>query len=593
MLKLKTLTMKNFLSIGNATQTIHFNRNELVLVIGENVDMGGEDGSARNGCGKSGSVNALSYVLYGWAISNIKKEHLINKSNGKAMIVTLDFESNGQQYKIIRGRKPNILEFYQNGVKRDDKIEDISDDSSQGDSRETQKEIERVIGMSHDMFCQIIALNTYTTPFLFQRVHEQRAIIEQLLGITLLSEKAEKLKEEIKLVKEDIIREETRIKGVEAANKRIQDQIDSVLRKQKIWNRNKNESIESLNKSIQKLSMIDIDQELLIHSQWDEYNKISNSRISLSNQKKQINIDLTRESNLLNKLNDDLKSLDNQCCHTCKQKIKSDIHETLSSELLVEKDKCMSIVSQLQNSLTIIQVNIDTLPLLDKPEDKKYNTLPEVYDHKNKLALLVQEYDSRVNEVDPFQDQILDMKNSALETVDLTTINSLTSFSEHQEFLVKLLTNKDSFIRKKIIEQNLSYLNSRLAHYLVDLGLPHTVIFQNDLNVDISELGRELSPGNLSRGEMARLSLGLSFSFRDVFESLYQPSNLFFIDELLDNGLDIMGSQDAMKLLLNKNRDQGKDIWVISHRDELISKANKICIVKKENGFSTFSFEEE
>jgi hypothetical protein len=91
------------------------------------------------------------------------------------------------------------------------------------------------------------------------------------------------------------------------------------------------------------------------------------------------------------------------------------------------------------------------------------------------------------------------MQQQALQEVTYDTLNDLTRLQEHQEFLLKLLTSKDSFIRKKIIEQNLSYLNARLTHYLDRIGLPHTVVFQNDLTVSIEELGRELDFDNLSR----------------------------------------------------------------------------------------------
>jgi DNA repair exonuclease SbcCD ATPase subunit len=204
--------------------------------------------------------------------------------------------------------------------------------------------------------------------------------------------------------------------------------------------------------------------------------------------------------------------------------------------------------------------------------------------------LLVQQYEQRFNDADPYADQIEDMKNTAIENIDYSNMNALTSFSEHQEFLLKLLTHKDSFIRKKIIEQNLNYLNSRLNYYLSELGLPHTVIFQNDLSVEINELGRELSPGNLSRGEMARLSLGLSFSFRDVWENLFQPINLVALDESLDAGLDGSGTDAAIKLLRDLSRNRGKDVWVISHKDDLISKCSSVLMVKKENGYTTFDF---
>ncbi|MFN9954253.1 MAG: hypothetical protein ACK55I_14245, partial [bacterium] len=100
------------------------------------------------------------------------------------------------------------------------------------------------------------------------------------------------------------------------------------------------------------------------------------------------------------------------------------------------------------------------------------------------------------------------MENQALQIIDFNTINKYTRLLEHQKFLLELLTSKDSFVRKKIIDQNLSYLNARLTHYLDKIGLPHQVIFLNDLSVEITELGRELDFDNLSRGERNRLILG-------------------------------------------------------------------------------------
>ncbi len=143
MIQIKNLTVKNFMSVGAATQGIDFDRNDLTLVLGENLDLGG-DGS-RNGTGKTTIINALSYALYGQALSNIRKDNLVNKTNGKNMLVSLDFIVNGQEYRIERGRKPNVLRFYVNNEAQ------VSTDEAQGDSRETQDAIEHVMNMSHDM----------------------------------------------------------------------------------------------------------------------------------------------------------------------------------------------------------------------------------------------------------------------------------------------------------------------------------------------------------------------------------------------------------------------------------------------------------
>jgi hypothetical protein len=47
MFKIKYLTVKNFMSVGNSTQAVNFDRKDLTLVLGENIDLGGDDTGAR------------------------------------------------------------------------------------------------------------------------------------------------------------------------------------------------------------------------------------------------------------------------------------------------------------------------------------------------------------------------------------------------------------------------------------------------------------------------------------------------------------------------------------------------------------------
>ena len=238
MIQIKNLTVKNFMSVGNATQAVNFDRQDLTLVLGENLDLGG-DGS-RNGTGKTTIINALSYALYGQALTNIRRDNLVNKTNNRQMLVSLDFAVNNLVYRIERGRKPNVLKFYINAE------EQQATDDSQGDSRETQQAIEQVLGMTHDMFRHILALNTYTEPFLSLRANDQRAIIEQLLGITLLSERAEKIKELLRISKDAINQEEMRIRAVQDANVRIEEQITSLEKRRDLWIRKQTEDVIKL-----------------------------------------------------------------------------------------------------------------------------------------------------------------------------------------------------------------------------------------------------------------------------------------------------------------------------------------------------------
>ena len=238
MLRVKNITVKNFMSVGNVTQAVHFDNAGLTLVLGNNLDLGG-DGN-RNGTGKTTIVNALSYALYGNALYNIKKDNLVNKTNNKQMLVTVDFEKDGVPYRIERGRKPNLFRFLVNDS------DTASTDEMQGEGRESQRVIERLLGMSHTMFKHVMALNTYTEPFLSMRANDQRELIEQLLGITQLSEKAETLKELVKQSKDSVQEETYKIKGIEEANERIGSSISDLERRQRVWFTKRDDDLESL-----------------------------------------------------------------------------------------------------------------------------------------------------------------------------------------------------------------------------------------------------------------------------------------------------------------------------------------------------------
>ena len=217
-----------------------------------------------------------------------------------------------------------------------------------------------------------------------------------------------------------------------------------------------------------------------------------------------------------------------------------------------------------------------------------YENAKEAYEHRQNVDSLKSALTNKEQDTDPYQTQIDELNNSAIQEVNWSVVNSLTEFKDHQDFLLKLLTNKDSFIRKKIFDQNLMYLYNRLTYYLDKLGLPHQVLFQNDLNVEITQLGQDLDFDNLSRGERNRLILGMSFAFRDVWESLYQKINLMFIDELIDSGMDTAGVENSLSVLKKMGREGDKNVYLISHKDELIGRVNNVMKVIKENGFTSY-----
>jgi DNA repair exonuclease SbcCD ATPase subunit len=691
MILIKKLQLKNFLSVGNVTQDIDFDNRDLTLILGENLDLGGNDAGSRNGVGKTSMLQALSYVLFGNAINTIKKDNLINRTNEKNMVVTIEFSVRGTDYKISRGRKPNILKFYINNTEQA-----TTDNDSQGDSRQTQEAIERILCMSSTMFQHIIGLNSYTTPFLSMRVSEQREVIEQLLGITLLSEKADAIKELNKKTKEDIQREEFRIRGVDEANKRIQEQIESLTRRQGLWRKKYDSDLGVLVKQYESLITIDIDRELESHklqtiyleqvrkkeifdnlrskqtvwqqkhlkeltalrAEYDGINAIDierelqahrdlviyNDQVRLQTEHatnlSRVKTDLAKEKKSWAKLDTEVKTLKEHKCYACGQEFHDDSHADVLNkkiEALADSkkhlDELQATLQGLENNPVFVctkptthykteaeavkhssqianmRVSIENkaaeidpyaeqlaeaedVVVMTKPVTH-YKTEAEAIEHRSQVASLESQITKKSEEVDPYGEQIEEMSKTGIQAVDYTVIDGLNKTLKHQDYLLDLLTNKKSFVRKKIIEQNLSYLNSRLTHYLDKIGLPHRVVFQNDLSVEIAELGRDLDFDSLSRGERNRVILSLSFAFRDVWETLYAPVNLIFIDELMDSGMDAAGVENGLAILKEFARTRNKSVWLVSHRDELVTRVTSILKVVKENGYTSFRMNDE
>ena len=582
MIKIQDLTVKNFMSVGNTTQAINFNKDQLTLVLGENLDQGGDDAGSRNGTGKTTIINALSYALFGMALTNIRRDNLVNKTNNKSMLVTLSFEKNGESYHIESGRKPNLLKFSINN-----KDQEINDES-QGDSRKTQQDINALLGMSHDMFKHILALNTYTEPFLAMKNNDQRAIIEQLLGITILSEKADLLREQMRINRDLTTHENARLTAVQDSNEKIKENIEKLQSRRKAWIAQNKETCDKLQKGIHELEQLDIDSELEDHEKLSEWTDLNKHHRNLTKELATVERALEQADKNVQKIGTDLDNLEHAKCYACGQELHDEKLEEMKDSIQADYGDAHTYMIEISNKQDKVQKKLETIGDLSRKPETFYETAKEAYEHRGNVENLKKVLSEKEEETDPYQEQIDDLQNTALQEVNWDTINDLNSIKEHQDFLYKLLTNKDSFIRKKIIDQNLAYLNNRLTWYLDRVGLPHTVTFLNDLNVEITQLGQDLDFDNLSRGERNRLILGLSFAFRDVWESLYQQINLLFVDELIDSGMDTAGVESSLSVLKKMGRERNKNIYLISHKDELMGRVTNVLKVIKENGFTSY-----
>jgi DNA repair exonuclease SbcCD ATPase subunit len=679
MIKIKSLTMKNFLSIGAVTLALNLDKHGLTLVLGANSDTNG--GITRNGAGKTTIAQAISFALYGKPLSKIKIPNLINNINNKQMLVTIDFERGGNTYRIERGRKPDVMKFYVNN----DEMKVDDEGSQQGENRHTQEDIERIIGMSHTMFKHIVALNTYTDPFLRMAVANQREVIEELLGVTQISTRAEVLKKLLVQTKEGMREEQARIKATIETNTRIENAITTASKHSSEWNTKHNAIIAELKEEIVAMRDIDYDGEILKFDVLDEWltkereirtgSEIASSEVAMlireikaleseaARYTKDAHTDITASVKRLEaeaarkqrdclSIEDQLITLKKELarlesdicksgkleCNCCGQELAGTDHlETVLFKMKRDADKFRKAIDTNIQGLKDISAEVahihdeikhvkdsaesrrieyeakassklqqiiapkqrlseqeqaveefkKALKALGSRPDTLFGSRDEVYKAKQMFDGLARDLEVEESKEDPYAAQIVMFRNT-LQEVNYDALNSLDSLYKHQDFLLRLLTSKDSFIRKKIIDQNLNYLNSRMNYYLEKLALPHEVKFMSDLSVEIILLGRDFDFEQLSRGEMNRVIMATSWSFRDVWESLNESFNLLFVDEMLDTGMDGQGVESALAILKGMARDRHKNVFLISHREELAGRIDRTLLVKKEGGFTQF-----
>jgi DNA repair exonuclease SbcCD ATPase subunit len=725
MIRIKRVRIRNFLSIGNLVQDIDLTLHGLTLILGENLDISGstDAGDFRNGVGKTTLIQAICYGLFGKPLTKIKLGNLINNINGKGLYVSVEFEVHGKTYLIERTQKPNSLKFF---VDTDGKLNE-----AKGKNENTQEEIERVISMTHLMFKHVVAMNTFTDPFMRLEARDQRDIIEELLGITQLSQRAEALKKMMDITKDDIKTEESRIKATAEANARIAHAVEQAQAEAKSWDGMQTHLVNGLLAKAEAMTSVDIDVELSVFDEIEEWAKqksridqsVQNANEAATNLKTESNRlareaqryeeeaarvdsgevarleaqmkrylteseqDISAQLNRLTaeavrrrqeaerklaqaqRLATDMTALQGQhdnpnghSCSTCGQglvgtdhlatimdRLKGQIDGLMQQieQAMKDAEKCnedaavieveirqnkeahaarkeearakaKTIQQDIEVARTVLEQQktaaatrvrelramIDQIVEQHKSQRKilddaslelgslgqrpmsKYANREAVWKIKQERDLLINHLEVEMEKPNPYVSKVEGLQ-STLVVIDYDRINDLQLNSKHEVFLYKLLTAKDSFIRKKIVDQNLLFLNKRINHYLDCISLPHEVRFLPDLSVDICLLGRDLDFEQLSGGEKNRVSLATWFSFRDVWESLNDSLNLVFIDEVLDFGMDGAGSEAGLAVLQTMARDSNKNVFLISHKDNLIGRADRVMTVRKEDQFTT------
>lgn len=576
-----SVSLRNFLSYGNNTTVIELDNTGTTLIVGEDLD-NTTNGQGANGVGKSSIINAVAYAMYDKPISNISKDNLVNNINKKNMEVAVDFTApNGKRYTVRRTRKTkagaagNAVFIFEDG-------KDVTPDSVSN----ANEFIEKLIGIPYELFVRIVVFSASHTPFLdlpttSHYAANQKDIIEELFGLTMLTQKAERLKEMIKDTEGRLSTNELKIRALEQERERFEAQLESAKKRVLNWESQNDETIAELEAKLESVGDVDVEEQQRIHAEVKEAKKELNAALELQREvETQIKALKKQQKELLA----NLAHLRDDKCPYCLQGFSG-------GDKLEETENLLMEISDNLGSLTTeaeaIAASISSIT--HKHNELKgrilFTNLEDLLTTKNQSTQILAKIEELKAATNPYIEPLDELNAMAVDEVDYTEINKITKELEHQKFLLKLLTKKDSFVRKALLNKNIPFLNQKLAGYLTTLGLPHKVEFTHEMTASISQFGHELDFGNLSAGQRARVNLALSLAFRDVLQNMHTKVNICMLDEVLDHGLDGVGVQAAVKMLKRMARDEKLSMFVITHR-EVDTAFDHTLTIQLSKGFS-------
>lgn len=565
MILFKKIRYKNLLSTGNLFTEIDLNTHNTSLIVGE------------NGAGKSTILDALSFVIFGKAFRKINKAQLINTITQKNLVVEVEFSIGTNNYKIIRGAKPNIFEVYQNDI--------ILNQSAE--MKDYQEILEKqIMKVNHKSFCQVVVLGSATfQSFMQLNTAQRREIIEDLLDLQIFTTMNSLLKDKV-LINSDSLNTcsnnkkiaEEKIKLIREHMQEMQNNNDAIIAEKK-------ERIEETKSQLEILTaqQNNINEEAKeLASQTANLETLENKMTKLQSLKHKIEANLA----IVNKEVAFFNSHDN--CPTCKQEIDHDF-------------KCEAIDTRNTN-ITEIQ---DGLDKLSAEYDKVNSEIKNMNLINNQVRQKVINYhviDTKINSLNTYVKQLNNEINSIQKTVeeqDNTKIGDLekefsdiekthSELSEERQLLNAAgVLLKDGGIKSKIIKQYIPVINKLINKYLSAMEFMCQFELDENFNETIKSRYRDVfSYESFSEGEKMRIDLAILFTWRAVSKLRNSiNTNLLIMDEVFDSSLDSNGTEEFLKILNSLTFDT--NTFIISHKtDQLFDKFERVIKFEKHKNFS-------
>lgn len=565
MIIFKKVRWKNFLSTGNYFLEVQLDRSPTTLIVGE------------NGSGKSTVLDALCFVLFNKPFRTISKSQLVNSINLGGTIVEIEFVIQKNNFKIIRGMKPNIFEIYCNGRMM----------NQDANALDTQKILEQqILKLNYRSFTQVVILGSSTfIPFMQLRSKDRREVVEDILDIKIFSLMNFLLKHKVKEVSEEL-------KSIEYEFRLSKEKIDL-----------QNKYIEDIRKNkeriIEEKEHLVFDSERVVLSEQEKADKIKLEIKSLepeTSQKENVKSSIREyhkmEAKLSNRVDENKRQKEffenNETCPVCTQ----DIELELKKQKIEEKSKR---IQELNSGIDKLKIELDDKEQLLKGIEMLSKQIREKEVEVAKICTSIAHMERLIRQTNI---QIQAMKKGEVseeDKVKLTRLSERCKLQEEQitklredKFYVDVARNllMDTGIKTKIINKYLPIMNKLINGYLTSMDFYVNFTLDNNFNETIKSRHRdEFSYSSFSEGEKMRIDLALLFTWRAVAKMKNSTNtNLLILDEIFDSSLDTTGTDDFLKIL-HTFADQ--NVFVISHKgDTMFDKFRSVIKFEKQRNFS-------
>jgi len=567
MIVFKTLEWRNFLSTGNAANKIIFNKSPSTLVIG------------RNGEGKSTLLDALTFSLFGKPFRNINKPQLINSINGKNCAVEITFDIGQNEYKVIRGMKPNVFEIWLNGslINQDAAVKDYQNFLEQ-----------QILRLNYKTFTQVVILGSASfVPFMQLPAWQRREVIEDILDIGVFSTMNSILKERMNENKDQLVAIDNKI-AIAKNNVEVQKKLIGTLVN------SKRDQVAQIRKQIE-----DNEAEIAANeTRWNELNAEINkllSSIEEDNVDQLINASIKAKNKFVLLKEQTEKNLsffkNNETCPSCAQGIAHDHKETIVNKLIEDTSEIDSNITTIEEAYKkllekqkkVEQINKEVLAL-NIQCNNIVSSNKTLNNQNQKLLTDIESAKKDTTDLDAEKKKLKEIADEALILIERKT----ELFQEKQIHEASSLLLKDTGIKTAIIKEYLPVMNKLINGYLSAMDFyVHFELNESFNEVIKSRFRDEFTYASFSEGEKMRIDLAILFTWRQIAKMKNSVNtNLLILDEIFDSSLDNSGT-DYFLSVMNALGDKS-NVFVISHKgDQLFDKFHSVIKFEKKNDFST------